>query len=454
CLHLYRDILLKGGNAVDAAIAAMLCSGLTSPQSMGIGGGFFMTFYRRLSFVMTVYRRLSFVMTVYRRLSFVMTIYNFKCPFRLTGPLSIAVPGEIKGYWAVHKKYGRLPWKELFQHAIKMAEEGFALSQGDTNIFFSSYLQEDNVFTLQTISRGFNVVSIRQVFLNKETGKLYRENEIMTRPQLAETLRVIADEGANAFYNGSLTDQIVDDLKDMGSIITRNDFINYEVIEKKPLEITLNGGVRVISPPAPSGGAVLSFILNVLDGYYLTPEDIASDDSKTLTYHRIIETFKYAFSKRTGLADDRFVHELIKTLKSKRYANSVRGQISDLRTYHSHHYGRTDFSDNSFSTSHICVIDQEGNAVSATSTINGRFGSKRRGKRTGVIFNNDMDDFSSPHVINEWGLSPSKANAIVPRKRPLSSMCPCIFVDHHGKVVLILGAAGGSKITTATAWVS
>ncbi|CAL1536404.1 unnamed protein product [Lymnaea stagnalis] len=433
-------MLLQGGNAVDAAIAALVCSGLTSPQSMGIGGGFFMTIYNRTTRRSTIIDARE---TAPEKATFDMFVGKPKSASAI-GQLSIAIPSEIKGYWFAHQKYGRLPWKILFQDSIRMASYGFTVPIG-----LHSAIMDAKLLLLAE-------PSLKKAFFNNETGDLFKLGDKMRRPQLAQTMRTIASEGVDAFYNGSLTNKIIQDLKEIGSIITPADLENYQVQEKKPLEITLNGGIRVISPPAPSGGVVLSFILNILDGYNFTASDISTIKSKTLTYHRYIESLKFAYAKRTGLADDKFVQVmgLIQSLTSRKFANSIRQQISDNATYDYRYYGPTFETGNTTSTSHLSVLDQEGSAVSVTSTINSRFGSQRRGKRTGIIFNNEMNDFSFPNVINAWGIHPSPANFIVPGKRPLSSMCPAIFLDREGKVIMVLGAAGGSRITTITAWVA
>uniref|UniRef100_A0A2C9JNT4 Gamma-glutamyltransferase n=1 Tax=Biomphalaria glabrata TaxID=6526 RepID=A0A2C9JNT4_BIOGL len=320
CSTVGKNILLKGGNAVDAAIATLVCTGLGSPQSMGIGGGFFMTIYNGINV--------------------------FQCVFLYIGGLSIAVPGEIKGYWYAHQKYGRLPWAALFEPSIKYAADGFPVPIG----LYKALIDGESFIRSEP--------SLNVAFVNQQTNKLYTEGEIIKMPQLAATLKAIAEEGVNAFYNGSLTNSILDDLKAVGSIITREDLLNYTVVEKKPVEAFLSDGIKVISPPAPSGGPVLSFILNILDDFF--------------------------------------------------------NQICD-----------------------------------------NRFGSRRRGMKTGIIFNDEMDDFSTPDITNEWGIYPSPANFIAPGRRPLSSMCPAIFVDSRsGKVSKVLGAAGGSMITSATAWVA
>ncbi|BFZ25643.1 hypothetical protein BsWGS_28681 [Bradybaena similaris] len=439
CSTVGKDILLKGGNAVDAAIASMLCGGLTSVQSLGIGGGFFMIIYNRTTGRSTVIDAREIAPE-----KATVDMFQGDRSASVSGPLSIAVPGEVKGYWLAHQKYGQLPWADLFQPAIKMAADGFPVPIGLHNAIV------DATVLLSTEP------SLKIVFINPETGQLFKEGEIIKMPQLAETLRVIATEGASAYYNGSLTDSVIADLQEIGSIITRNDLLNYKVLEKSPIEVTLSGGIKMVSPPPPGSGAVLSFILSILDGYNFTSSGIATDPSAVLTYHRMVEAFKFAYAKRTDLGDESFVNVsgLVRNLTSREYADSVRQLITDNTTHEYDYYGPTFYDRDTTGTSHLSVLDQYGHAVSVTSTINGRFGCQRRGMKTGIIFNNEMDDFASPNITNEWGIYPSPANFIAPGKRPLSSMCPAVFIDPAGGVTQVLGAAGGSKITTVTAWVA
>ncbi|XP_055867611.1 glutathione hydrolase 1 proenzyme-like isoform X1 [Biomphalaria glabrata] len=441
CSTVGKNILLKGGNAVDAAIATLVCTGLGSPQSMGIGGGFFMTIYNGTTGQSTIIDARE---TAPGNANESMFFYNRSNS--AIGGLSIAVPGEIKGYWYAHQKYGRLPWAALFEPSIKYAADGFPVPIGlhKALIDGESFIRSEP--------------SLNVAFVNQQTNKLYTEGEIIKMPQLAATLKAIAEEGVNAFYNGSLTNSILEDLKAVGSIITREDLLNYTVVEKKPVEAILSDGIKVISPPAPSGGPVLSFILNILDGFYFNSGDISTPEARIATYHKIIETFKFAYAKRTGLGDDTDkpdIQALVRNLTSRDYADSIRSLINASGTYDYMYYGPTYYNTVKTSTSHVSLLDQEGSAVSVTSTVNARFGSRRRGMKTGIIFNDEMDDFSTPNITNEWGIYPSPANFIAPGRRPLSSMCPAIFVDSRsGKVSKVLGAAGGSMITSATAWVA
>ncbi|KAK7106260.1 hypothetical protein V1264_017532 [Littorina saxatilis] len=278
----------------------------------------------------------------------------------------------------------------------------------------------------------------------------------MILPELSETLRKISEGGEAAFYNGSLTDDLLKDLEDIESIITKEDLLNYKALLKTSSEITLDDGMKVFSTPPPASGVLLSFMLNVLDGYNLTLSDLEGDDNTIRTLHRVVETFKFAYAKRTDLADENFVNVtgLVANLTSRAFADHIRSLITDNSTHNISYYGPTFYDRFTTSTAHLSMVDEEGNAVAVTSTINARFGSKRRGMRTGIVFNDEMDDFSSPNITNIFGIPPSPANFIKPGKRPLSSMCPTVIVDPQGDVRLVVGGAGGSRITTATAYVA
>ncbi|KAL8592955.1 hypothetical protein ACOMHN_050782 [Nucella lapillus] len=439
CSEIGKTLLQSGGNAVDAAIGTLLCMGIADAQSMGVGGGFFMTIYNR-----TTGESVSVDARETAPAAANESMFEAQPNTSSVGPLSIAVPGEVRGYWLAHSNYGRLPWSELFAPAVRMAQSGFKVPRSLAKAFQD---QKDNIY---------NEPSLRKAYVNPDTGELYRAGETIKLPLLAATLKKLAEGGEKAFYNGSLTQDIVDDLKEIGSIITREDLFNYTALLKQSVQITLDDGLRVFSPPPPSSGVLLSFMLNVLDGYNLTSSDLKGTDNSVRTLHRIVETFKFAYAKRTNLADEDFVNvtELVANLTSRDYADYIRGQITDNATHNTSYYGPNFYDRLTTSTAHLSIIDADGNAVSVTSTVNGRFGSKRRGSKTGIVFNNEMDDFSSPNITNIFGIRPSPANFIRPGKRPLSSMCPAILVSPSGDVRFVVGAAGGSRITTATAFVT
>ncbi|KAK3597993.1 hypothetical protein CHS0354_042347 [Potamilus streckersoni] len=453
CSEVGRDILQnKKGNAVDAAVAALLCMGLADPQSMGIGGGFFMTIYNRST---GESHFLDARETAPANASKDMFVEN---PLLSSlGGMSIAIPGEVRGYFEAVGRFGRLNIKDVFQPAIDMARTGFKVPKSLEKALAAS----DPVEMKQKYGEGWNF------FINPATNSSYKEGEILKLPQLAKTLETITTEGPESFYNGSLTRDILADMNAMknytgnssyGSIITAEDLKKYRIMWNSTLNVTLrNKGLRVLTPPAPSGGPVLVFILNILDGYKLEPDVLKTLDGTVLTYHRIIESFKFGYAKRTNLADPTFVPnvtEVEKNLTSSDYADYIRSMITDNTTHDYMYYGPTFSNQPTKGTAHLSVVDADGNAVAVTSTVNAYFGSKVIGPRTGIIFNNEMDDFSTPGQKNIFGLYPSPANFIEAGKRPLSSMCPTIVVNKDGDVYMVVGAAGGTTITTATAYVA
>ncbi|KAK3107605.1 hypothetical protein FSP39_018203 [Pinctada imbricata] len=191
-------------------------------------------------------------------------------------------------------------------------------------------------------------------------------------------------------------------------------------------------------------------------GYGMTPDTLKTRDQQLLAYHRIVEAFKFAYAKRTDLGDANFVNvtEIVRNLTSRAYADTIRSEIWDNTTHGTFYYGPTFYDRLTTSTAHLSVLGNDSLAVSVTTTVNLRFGSGVMGHRTGILFNDEMDDFSTPNITNAFGIPPSPANFIKPGKRPLSSMCPMVMVDKTGVVKMVVGAAGGSRITTSTAFVA
>ncbi|KAK2183993.1 hypothetical protein NP493_287g01030 [Ridgeia piscesae] len=270
-------------------------------------------------------------------------------------------------------------------------------------------------------------------------------------------MRRIAND-PHTFYNGSLANDIVSDLKDGGGIITLQDLKNYTTKIKTPLNITLkinNEILTVYSPPPPASGAVILFMLNVLKGYHWSNDTLATLSGRVLTFHRIAETFKFAYARRSQLGDEDFVDisQLLANLTNDVYATNIRKLITDAKTQKLSYYGGAFEARGGLGTTHINVLAQDGGAVAITSTINTSFGSKVFGSKTGIIFNNEMDDFSTPGTVNSYGVPASPTNFIAPGKRPMSSTCPTLILDDAGNVRLATGAPGGTRITTNTAWV-
>nr|XP_027223732.1 glutathione hydrolase 1 proenzyme-like isoform X2 [Penaeus vannamei] len=439
CAQIATDILKRNGTAADAAVAGLFCVGVINTQSMGLGGGFLMTYYdRSTGKAYSLNARESAPSEAYE------DMYGGDAELAQKGGLAVAVPGELRGYRELYERFGgNLPWAELLEPTIKLCEDGHLVNW---------HMARALKFNAEDIKKEPSM----SVFINPETGDVYKEGDTLKRPQLAKTLRDLQQD-PDALYSGQLASKLAQDIQSFGGIVTEEDLRMYKPVWKEAMNITLqHGQISMFSVPPPGSGLILGFILNILDEYGLTPESI-DDSNIVLTHHRITEAMKWAYAKRTELGDADFVDMsgLTKNLTSDDYAAYIHSQITDDRTFQDpEHYGAVTADPDDHGTAHFSLLAPNGDAVSVTSTVNLYFGAGIRSVQTGIVLNDEMDDFSAPNITNYFGIPPSPANFIRPGKRPLSSMCPAVFVDSKGDVRLIIGAAGGTKISSGVAWAS
>ncbi|CAH0564516.1 unnamed protein product [Brassicogethes aeneus] len=437
CSEIGKGILKKNGSAVDAALATMFCNGVYTMQSMGLGGGFLMTIYNKAE-----NKAYSLNARETAPINAKPELYKDDENKSKNGPLSIAVPGELIGYWEAHKKFGKLSWKEVVEPTVEFCYKGYNMSNHQSNSLNLNAIIKDDV-------------NIKDWLIN-EDGSFKQPGTHVIPKKLCDTLRTIADTDGYALHNGSLSKIFLEDLMEAGSILTEEDLLNYKPEWQTPISVKLRDQYSLYSAPPPGSGTLLAFIINILNGYNFTKQDMEGTDNIVLTYHRILETFKFAYAKRTEFGDMNFVNvtELISNLTSPEYASMIRKQISDNSTSDDpKHYGAVFYNKEDHGTAHISVMAPNGDAVSVTSSLNIYFGSGITSKRTGIILNSVMDDFSFPYFKNYFGLPGSPSNEMKPGKRPLSSMTPTIMVDKNGDVKLVVGASGGTRITTAVAQV-
>ncbi|KAG5678928.1 hypothetical protein PVAND_008549 [Polypedilum vanderplanki] len=428
-------ILKQGGSAADAAICASLCQGIVVPQASGIGGGFLATIYTKNT---------AEIVTLNSRevapLKATQELYLDNERATVEGGLSIAVPTEVKGLHELHRRFGKLSWSRVLEPAIHVAEKGFKVPNYLARVL-SQY--EEKIRRTD----GF-----KDFYVNPKTNEIYREGDTLKNPQLAETLKIIAREGANAIYSteGSLGQKLVNEIQANGGIVTMNDLRIYQPKFAPSVAVKLFQGDTLHTTNLPSSGSIFAFILNILEGYKFHENSFDFHRGNKLIYHRIVEAFKFGFGFRTSLGDETS-EEVVETLLNVLdvdFANHIRAFINDEQTFNSSEYYRANTSVTiDHGTGHISILAPNGDAVALTSTINSIFGSWVMSNSTGIIFNNEMDDFSLPTASD--GLIQSTANSIKAGKSPMSSMIPMILVNEKHDATLIVGGAGGIRIMTS-----
>ncbi|CAD5209413.1 unnamed protein product [Bursaphelenchus xylophilus] len=446
CSEIGRDALLKGGNAIDAAIAALFCIGVMDTQSAGLGGGHFMTIYNSTT-------KTCHVVDARERapLASSRDMYKDRWEKAQKGWEAVAVPGELHGLWNEYLKFGgRLNWSTLVEPTINLMKEGYPTSHA---MAIALKQNEKDVLEEKTM---------RNHFLNPQTGKVYKAGEqITTRFNLIETLETIAyaEDPVKEFYSGSLASSMVKEFREKGGIITLEDFNQYKSIirsEEDVIQVSLNDGLIGCGPPPPSSAAVTLAILGVTEGFKHNTKTL---NGYTELFHRYIEASKFAYAQRSGLGDmdfERDALDLAKNITGKDWFAWVRSKIDEVTHEDAYYGGDFHMAAPDHGTTHISVIDKDGNAVSVTSTINLILGARVVSESTGILWNDQMDDFSLPGHPNYFNIPPSPANFIKPGKRPQSSMSPLVIFDSKtGKSqILSIGAAGGSTIISGVSGVA
>lgn len=426
------EILKRGGNAVDAAVATAFALGVVGPASSGVGGGGFMVIYQAKEKKAHVLDFRETAPIAAKRALYTKGGRPVSA-LSLTGPLAVAVPGAVAGLAASLKRFGSLPLPAIMAPAIRYAREGFPLHP---------HLRDALKRSLPTIRKR---PDFSRIFLRADA--IPDIGEKIRQPELSETLKAIAEKGSKVFYEGWIAQAIAERLKTAGGVLTSEDLKNYKPVWREPLLGTYRQRLVITMPPPSSGGIALIQMLNVLEGYQL---GLIPHNSATYL-HLLAEAMKHAFADRAQyLGDPDFIKVPVEKLISKKYATKIRSHISPVRTYPTKFYGISSLKTEKGGTTHFGVLDGSGNAVSCTLTINTRFGSKILVPRTGIILNNEMDDFSiHAGIPNVYGLIGNKANSLQPKKRPLSSMTPTIILQGD-RPVLIVGASGGPRIITVT----
>ncbi|KIJ67718.1 hypothetical protein HYDPIDRAFT_83226 [Hydnomerulius pinastri MD-312] len=428
CSDIGVDVMKDGGNAVDAAISTALCVGVVNMFSSGIGGGGFMT----VRVPPSAPGEASEVYTIdFRETAPALsntTMYKDNPRAAMFGGLSVGVPGELRGLEAAHLRWGYLPWSRLVQPSVNLAAEW------TVDVELARRIQ-----TYPDLMLGNE--DWRAVFAPE--GKLLLQGETIRRTNYSRTLATIAAEGPGAFYKGSIADSIIRKVQATGGILTHVDLEGYRVNVERALEGTYHDK-KVYTSHAPTSGPVLLHMLNLLERY-----DLEGEGRTPLNMHRIIEAQKFGFAARTKIGDLPYSFNgtaRVAEISTKKFADLIAANITDDRTHPPQYYNPEFDIKTDHGTSHTSVVDKDGMAVALTTTVNLVFGSHVLDPETGIILNDEMDDFSTPGTPNGFGLWPSPYNYPEPGKRPLSSTSPTIMEYEDGSFYLAIGGSGGSRI--------
>lgn len=422
------EILDQGGNAFDAAVAVAAVLSVVEPYSAGMGGGGFWLLHQAGSGSNVMVDAREMAPGAATRDMYLDAAGNVMREWSTVGPAAAAIPGQPAAFVHLAERYGRLPLEKTLAPAIRYAEEGFKVDDHYRRM------------ATQARERLGRFPEARRVYLHQ--GDIPAVGHLLVQKELAQVLRLLAEKGRDGFYDGEVAKKLVEAVQTDGGIWTLEDLKRYQVKERDPIIGNFRGAKIITAAPPSSGGIVMLQALTIIDEYK------EGDFEPALMPHVTIEAWRRAYFDRARyLGDPDFVSMPIEGLLSYEYGIQMADSISDKQATPSQLLGKINTVQQGDNTTHLSVLDQDGNRVAATLSINTLFGSGYMPAGTGVLLNNEMDDFSAkPGTANVYGLVGNDANAIAPYKRPLSSMTPT-FVEWDGKVA-ILGTPGGSRIIT------
>ncbi|THH27848.1 hypothetical protein EUX98_g6344 [Antrodiella citrinella] len=429
CSDIGVNTLKAGGNAVDAAVSTTLCIGVANMFSSGIGGGGFMTVRVPPSVTGTTSEVYNVDFREIAPARANKTMYSKDPLAAVFGGLAVGVPGELRGLAEAHSRWGSLPWSDLVQPSVELALGWKVPTELARRIQMFAPLM-------------LNSPDWKAIFAPE--GRLLQEGELVHRTNYSRTLSVIASQGADGFYKGPIADSIIAKVKETGGVLTHEDLESYNVIVQPALQGTYRGR-KIYTTHAPTSGPVLLHMLNLVEHF----DDFVEEGRTGLNVHRIVEAIKFGFAARTKVCDPAFIeadYTSIKQIPTKEYASLIFTNLTDDRTHTPEYYQPVFTVPEDHGTSHSSIVDKNGMAVAITSTVNLVFGSQVMDPVTGIIFNDEMDDFSTPGIPNMFGLFPSPYNYPEAGKRPLSSTVPTIIEDAEGEFMLAIGGSGGSRI--------
>lgn len=429
------EILKQGGNAVDAAVAVAFSLAVTLPRAGNIGGGGFMLVHlaKENKTIAIDYRE----MAPSKAKKDIFLDENGDAVTKLSREhgLAVGVPGTVMGMNLALEKYGTMTMAQVTAPAIKMAQEGISVSP-------------DLAVSLAGLKRRMSQWPSTAAIFYKADGSDFQVDDILKQPELAHSLQLIAEKGTKGFYEGETAEKLVKAVQEAGGIMTLEDLKHYKAVEREPVRGQYRGYEVVSMPPPSSGGVHIIEMLNVLQQFPI--DKFGHNTAQTI--HLMAETMKHAYADRSEyLGDPDFYKVPVKQLTDKDYAQKIASQIALNKTTPSEEIKPGNLAPyESDQTTHFSVVDKWGNAVSNTYTLNFSYGSGLVAKGTGILLNNEMDDFSAkPGTPNGYGLVGGDANAVEGNKRPLSSMSPTIVMK-DGKPFLVTGSPGGSRIITTT----